>query len=323
MKILITGVAGFFGSNLAEYLLEKGHTIIGIDNFNNYYSPAVKEYNIREFINNPNFKLNRISIMDKDALEKVFLEEQPEAIVHLAAWAGVTYSIEHPDIYIQTNVEGTTNMAELGVKYKVKSFVFASTSSVYGSNPVPFTEDMAITDPKSPYPVTKYAAEIMLRTYSDNFGLPVTVFRIFNPQGKRMRPDLALSKLIRSCEYGDEFPIYQDLNDTKRDYCYIGHMMDAMLYVMQNPFKYETFNLGNSNPVSLGDLITDVEEVTGKKVNSKVMPARKGEMELTYANIEKAKKMIGYNPTTPIKQSIKIFYDWYMHQDENYKKGQI
>lgn len=323
MKILITGVAGFFGSNFAEYLLEKGHTVIGIDNFNNYYSPAVKEYNIKEFKDNPNFKLYRISILDKSDLEKVFADEQPETVVHLAAWAGVTYSIDHPDIYIQTNVEGTTNMAEMGVKYKIKSFIYASTSSVYGSNPVPFTENMAITDPKSPYPVTKFAGELMLRTYSDNFGLPVTVCRIFNPQGKRMRPDLALSKLVRSCEYGTEFPIYQDLNDTKRDYCYIGHMMDAMLYILNNPFKYEIFNLGNSNPVTLGDLINAVEEVTGKKVNSRIMPARKGEMELTYANIDKAKKMIGYNPNTPIKDSIKIFYDWYLKQDENYKKGQL
>lgn len=321
MKILVTGVAGFFGSNLAEYLLEKGHEVIGIDNFNNYYSPKVKEYNIREYKDNPNFKLHRISIMDKDLLEKVFIDDSPEAIIHLAAWAGVTYSIDHPDIYIQTNVEGTTNMAEMGVKYKVKSFVYASTSSVYGSNPVPFVESMAITDPKSPYPVTKFAGELMLRTYSDNFGLPVTIFRIFNPQGKRMRPDLALSKIIRSCEYGTEFPIYQDLNTTKRDYCFIGHMMDAMIHVLKNPFDFEIFNLGNSNPVTLGELIKAAEDVTGKKVNYKIMPARKGEMEITFANIEKAKKMINYNPTTSINESIKVFYDWYLNQEEDYKKG--
>jgi len=321
MKILITGVAGFFGSNLSEYLLSKGHTVIGIDNFNEYYSPAVKEYNIKEFKDNPNFKLYRISILDREALDNIFSTELPDTIVHLAAWAGVTYSIDHPDIYVQTNVGGTTIMAEMGVKYKIKSFIYTSTSSVYGSNNVPFVETMPITDPKSPYPVTKYAGELMLKTYSSNFGLPVTVFRIFNPQGKRMRPDLALSKLIRSCEYGTEFPVYQDLNDTKRDYCYIGHMLDAMLYVMENPFKYEIFNLGNSNPVTLGELISAVEEVTGKKVNSKIMPARKGEMEITYANVDKAKAMIGYNPNTPIRDSIKVFYDWYMQQEENYKKG--
>jgi len=323
MKILITGCAGFFGSNLSEYLLGKGHIVIGMDNFNSYYSPAVKEYNIREFKDNENFKLYHVDILNVEELEKVFSAETPDIIVHLAAWAGVTYSIDHPDIYIETNVQGTTNMAEMGVKYKVKNLIYASTSSVYGSNPVPFTEDMPIKDPKSPYPVTKYAAELMLRAYSENFGLPVTIFRIFNPQGKRMRPDLALSKLIRSCEYGIEFPVYQDLETTGRDYCYIGHMFEALDYVMEHSFKYEIFNLGNSSPISLGDLLKTVEEVTGKKLNAKVMPARKGEMEVTYANIDKAKKMLGYNPSTPIKDSIKIFYDWYLKQDENYKKGEL
>ena len=321
MKILITGVAGFFGSNLAEYFLDKGYTVIGIDNFNDYYSPKVKEYNIKDFKDNTNFILYRETILDKQKMEDIFKTHNPDIVVHLAAWAGVTYSIDHPDTYIENNVLGTTIMADLSLKYNVKSFIYASTSSVYGSNNVPFTEDMPITDPKSPYPVTKYAGELMLKTYSDNFGLPVTVFRIFNPQGKRMRPDLALSKLIRSCEYGTEFPLYQDLNSTKRDYCYIGHMMDAMDYVANNPFKFEILNLGNSNPVSLGDLINAVQQVTGKKVNAKVMPSRKGEMQITYANIDKAKNMIGYNPNTSITDSIKIFYDWYLQQDENYKKG--
>jgi len=321
MNILITGVAGFFGSNLAEYFLNKNYNVIGVDNFNDYYSPKVKEYNIKEFKDNENFKLYRIDILNIQDMQKVFAENKIDVIVHLAAWAGVTYSIDHPDTYIQNNVLGTTILADLAVKNNIKSFVFASTSSVYGTNNVPFTEDMPITDPKSPYPVTKYTGELMLKTYSDNFGLPVTIFRIFNPQGKRMRPDLALSKLIRSCEYGDEFMVYQDLDSSKRDYCYIGHMMDAIDYVLNNPFKYETFNLGNSNPVSLRDLINAVQEVTQKKVNYKIMPKRKGEMQITFANIDKAKNMIRYNPTTSITDSIKIFYDWYLKQDENYKKG--
>ncbi len=269
-------------------------------------------------------KLYRIDILDKDALNDVFSKESPfDAVVHLAAWAGVTYSIEHPNIYIQNNVEGTVNMAEVSVKNGVKCFIFASTSSVYGSNPVPFDEEMPIKDPKSPYPATKYACELLLRTYSENFGLPVTVVRIFNPQGKRMRPDLALSKLVRSCEFGTEFPIFQDLEATKRDYCYIGHMFEAIEKIIENPFNYEVFNLGNSSPVSLGDLINAVEKVTGKKVNGVRKPERKGEMEVTYANIDKAKRMLGYNPTTPIEESIKIFYEWYLNQDEKYQKGEL
>ncbi len=324
MKILITGAAGFFGSNLSEHFLEKGYKVIGIDNFNDYYSPSVKEYNIREFKDNPNFKLYREDILNKNAIEDIFVKEGPfDVVVHLAAWAGVTYSIEHPNVYVKNNVEGTVNMADISSKNAVKCFIFASTSSVYGSNDVPFTEDMAVTDPKSPYPATKYACELLLRTYSENFGLPVTIMRIFNPQGKRMRPDLALSKLIRSCEYGTEFPIFQDLDSTGRDYCYVGHMFEAIEKIIEKPFQYEVFNLGNSTPITLGELIETVEKVTGKKVNGDKKPARKGEMQITYANIDKAKKLLNYNPTTTIEESINIFYDWYMQQDEAYQKGEL
>ena len=323
MKTLVTGVAGFFGSNLAEHLLAAGHEVIGIDNFNDYYSPAIKEYNIREFKDNANFKLYREDITNAEKLNEIFSTEKPEAVFHLAAWAGVTYSIDYPNIYVKNNVEGTVNIAEASVKNKVKNLIYASSSSVYGSNPTPFVETMPITDPKSPYPVTKYAGEMMLRTYSVNFGLPVTVIRIFNPVGKRLRPDLALPKLIRSCEFGTEFPIYQDMESTGRDYCYIGHMFEAVDAILQKPNTFEVFNLGNSSPVKLGELVSAVEKISGKKVIGKKMPARKGEMELTYANIEKAKNSLGYNPTTTIEQSVKIFYDWYMQQDEAYKKGEL
>lgn len=324
MKILITGAAGFFGSNLTEHLLENEQEVIGIDNFNEYYSPSIKEYNIREFKDNPKYKLYKIDILDSEALSQVFTDEGPfDAVVHLAAWAGVTYSIENPNVYVRNNVEGTVNIAEVCKENDVRCLIFASTSSVYGSNAVPFDEEMPIKDPKSPYPATKYACELLLRTYSENFGLPVTVLRIFNPQGKRMRPDLALSKLIRSCEYGTEFPIFQDLEVTKRDYCYIGHMFEAIDKIIESPFSYEVFNLGNSSPVSLGELISAVEKVTGKKVNGIKKPERKGEMETTFANIEKAKRMLGYNPTTPIEESIKVFYEWYLKQDEKYQKGEL
>ena len=323
MKILVTGVAGFVGSNLVEYLLEKGHEVVGIDNFSSYYSPAVKEYNIREFKDNPNFKLYREDIVDADKMDEIFASERPEAVCHLAAWAGVTYSIENPVVYAQVNVEGTINIAEASIKNGVKNLIYTSTSSVYGSNPVPFVETMPIADPKSPYPVTKYAAEMLLNTYSMNHGLPVTVVRIFNPIGKRIRPDIATSKLIRSCEYGTEFPIYQDLDSTGRDYCYLGHMLDAIDHILHNPNSYEVYNLGNSSPVTLRGLIEAAETVTGKKVNGKKMPERQGEMVMTYANVDKAKKDLGYNPTYTIEESIKVFYDWYMQQTEEYKKGEL
>ncbi len=333
MKVLITGVAGFFGSNLAEHFLEKGYEVVGIDNFNEYYSPALKEYNIRDFKDHENFKLYRTDILDNSALEEIFTKEGPfHTIVHLAAWAGVTYSIDHPNTYVRNNVEGTVNMAQLALKYPVKCFIFASTSSVYGENPTPFSEDMPLSSAKAPYPVTKIAGELILKTFSENFGLPVTVIRIFNPQGKRVRPDLAISKPRR--ERADHLPrdrvrqdrrapVYQDLHDTGRDYCYIGHMFEAIDKIMENPFSYEVFNLGNSSPVTLGELISAVEKATGKKVNAKQMPERKGEMQLTFANIDKAKKMLGYNPTTSIEECVRMTYEWYLQQDEDYKLGRL
>jgi UDP-glucuronate 4-epimerase len=324
MNILVTGAAGFFGSNLCEYLLKKDHKVVGVDNFNDYYSPAVKEYNIKDFKDHDNFKLRRVDILDLYDMDEIFEKDGPfDTVIHLAAWAGVTYSISHPVLYIRNNVEGTVNMAELSVKHKIPCFIFSSSSSVYGSNPTPFEEEMSVQDPRSPYPVSKMASELLLRTYSMNFDLPVTILRIFNPQGKRMRPDLALSKLVRSCEYGTEFPVYQDLENTGRDYCYIEHMFEVISTIMEKPYQFEIFNLGNSDPVTLGELIKTVEKVTGKKVKVKKMPERKGEMTLTFANIDKAKKMLGYNPTTPIEESIRMFYDWYLVQDEAYKKGEL
>jgi UDP-glucuronate 4-epimerase len=327
MKILVTGAAGFFGSNLCEHFLKNGHEVVGIDNFNDYYNPKIKEYNIQEFRHKPNFELYRDDILDHSAMDQIFEKEGPfHTIVHLAAWAGVTASMEQPEVYVRNNVEGTVNMAELAVKHKVKNFIYASTSSVYGTNPVPFKEDMCIIDPQSPYPATKRAAELLLNTYSINYGLPVTVFRIFNPVGKRLRPDLALPKLIRSAEFGDEFKVYWPKSEwakTKRDYCYIGHMFEAIDKVIEKPFDFEIINLGNSDPTGLGSLFKAVEKVVGKKLNLKVEPKRMGEMIITYADVSKAKKLLGYDPKTSLEEGIKIFYDWYMQQENWYKKGKI
>jgi UDP-glucuronate 4-epimerase len=325
MKVLVTGAAGFFGSNLCEYLLENGHQVVGVDNFNNFYPPKIKEYHIRDIAQHPGFKLYRDDILDLEGLEKIFNRESPfDGIVHLAAWAGITYSIEKPAIYVRNNVEGTVNVAELAVKHKINNLVFASSSSVYGTNPTPFHEDMKINDPLAPYPATKRAAELILQTYSKNFGLNITVTRIFNPTAPRMRPDLVLPKLIRSVEYGQGFPLYwtaEEMQKTGRDYCYIGHMLDAIHKILSSPFRFEIINLGNSSPVTLRELISLVEEVTGKKVNIEQLPKRKGEMLLTYANIDKARDLLGYNPTTTMKEAIKMYHDWYLKQEDWYRKG--
>lgn len=324
MKILITGAAGFIGSNLSEYLLNKGFEVVALDNFNNYYNPDVKEYNIKDFKNNSNFHLYRIDLLDQEALEKMFEENKDiSAVVHLAAWAGVTTSIDQPVTYARNNVEATVNLLEMCRKYGVNNFLFASTSSIYGDDPTPFEENMTTDYPLAPYPATKKACEVLLYTYSKNFGINTTIFRIFNPNGPRMRPDLALPILIKSCLYGKEFKQYwsdENAAKTGRDYCYVGHMFDAMLEAISKPNKYEIFNLGNSSPVTLAELIQTVEKVTGKKANITKMPPRQGEMFVTFANIDKAKKMLNYNPSTSIEQIVQIYFDWFSKQEDWYKK---
>ncbi len=321
MRVLVTGSAGYIGSNLSEFLLAKNHTVIGIDNFNEYYNPKIKEYNIKDFSDHPEFKLYRTDILDQTGLNYIFKREKVDAIVHLAAWAGVTRSIEEPVTYVRNNIEGTVNLAELARDYKVKNFIFASTSSVYGSNEIPFSESMNTDHPLAPYPASKKACEVMLYTYSKNFGLPVTILRIFNPLGPRQRPDLALTQLIRSCLYGAEFRKFQDSDKSGRDYTYIGHLLEAIESILLKPFKYEVFNMGNSHPVTLGKFIKAVEKTVGSKANITEADKRQGEMEITYANIEKAKKILGYDPDTPIEKSIKIYFEWFLKQPEWYRKG--
>jgi len=323
MKILVTGCAGFIGSNLTDYLLNKKYSVIGVDNFNDFYSPKIKHENLKDALTHQNFKLIEIDLLDFEKLDKVFSDEKIDAIVHLAAYAGVTYSFEKPVLYVRNNIEVTTELLNLCKKYQVKNFIFASTSSIYGENPTPFVESMSTDLPLAPYPATKKACEVMISTFVKNCDLNATIFRFFNPLDIRVRTDLALFKLIKSAEFGDEFPQYQDLNSTGRDYCYLQNMLEVIEYVIQNPLKYEIFNLGNSSPVTLGKLVEAVEQVTKKKVNLVKMPKRAGEMTLTYADVSKAKRMLGYKAETPIEFIVEKYYKWFLSQPEWYKKGEF
>jgi UDP-glucuronate 4-epimerase len=323
MKILVTGCAGFIGSNLVDFLLQKNYQVVGIDNFNDFYSPKIKHQNLIEANQNPNFKLHEFDLLDFEKLEKVISEERPDAIVHLAAYAGVTYSFEKPLVYVRNNLEVTTELLNLSKKYEINNFIFASTSSIYGENPTPFVESMPTDLPLAPYPATKKACEVMIATFVKNTNINATILRFFNPLDIRVRTDLALYKLIKSAEFGDEFPQYQDLNSTGRDYCYLQNMLDAIEFILQNPFKYEIFNLGNSSPVTLGKLVEAVEKVTEKKVNLVKMSKRAGEMTLTYADVSKAKRMLGYKAETPIEFIVEKYYKWFLSQPEWYKKGEF
>jgi UDP-glucuronate 4-epimerase len=319
--VLITGCAGFIGSNFCEYLLNKNYKVVGVDNFNDYYSPKLKRYNIKDFQEHPNFYLIEEDLVNYSKIEEIFKNVKFDAVVHLAAYAGVTYSFEKPLLYVKNNVEVTTNLLDLCVKFQVNNFLFSSTSSIYGESPSPFREDMLTDHPLAPYPATKKACEVMCSVYSKNYGLNTTIFRFFNPLDKRIRPDLALTKLIKSSLYGDEFPQYQDLNTTGRDYCYLQNLLEVMEFVINNPFRYEVFNLGNSAPVTLGKLVETVEKVVGNKVNLVRMPERKGEMTLTFADVSKAEKLLNYKTKTPLEFIVEKYYNWFLNQEEWYQKG--
>ncbi len=320
MKILVTGCAGFIGSDLTEYFLNKGHEVVGIDNFNSFYDPKIKEFNISEFKDRPKFKLYRTDITDRVALWKVFEENNIEGIAHFAAYAAVTQSNADPNTWVYNNIDGTSNLAEFAIKKGIKNFVFASTSSVYGANSVPYREDMTTDGPLSIYPASKKAGEVLLYAYSSCFNLNVTILRFFNPIGPRLRPDLAIPKLIRAAEYGYTFTLYQG-TDSARDYTYIVQMMESVEAGLVKPFKYEVLNIGNSNPVTLRDLFDAVERVTGKKISAKRVD-RPGQMQITAADISKARKMIDYSPTLSLDQMIEKYYEWFLKQPEWYKKGE-
>ncbi len=319
MKILATGAAGFIGSNICEYLLEKGHEVVGLDNFNDYYSPKLKEFNISSFVNHPKFKLYRTDLTNIADTDRVFESEKPESVIHLAAWADVTYSVINAHVYAVENYVVTSDLADLSVKHNVKSFVFASTSSVYGNkNEVPFAEDSNTDFPAAPYPASKKSSEILLYTYNLNHGLNVSVLRFFNPIGPRLRPDMATPKLVRAAEFGYEFPLYQNPTASSRDYTYIGNMCEAMEKAAGMQLGYEVMNLGNSEPVTLIDLLNTVEKVSGKKIKT-VEDPRIGQMSITCADITKAKNILGYNPSVNLEQMIEIYYKWFIEQPEWYQ----
>lgn len=326
MKVLVTGCAGFIGSNITDYLLKNGYQVVGVDNFNNFYSPRIKHYNLKEFQSHLKFKLYELDLLSQDKLRKLFDEEKVGAVMHLAAHAGVTQSLDDPVGTVQNNVEVTTTLLEECRLHNVDNFIFASTSVVYGSNKTPFTEDMRTDDPFSPYPATKKAGEVMAYSYSHNYNMNITIFRIFNPMGIRMRPDMALTLLIRSCLYGSPFNMrwtWEEAKQCARDYFSVDHLCQAVDAVLNKPFKYETFNIGNSELVSLKSFIETVQEVTGKKANVVIVSGSKGEMVLNYSNVDKARRMLGFNPTTSVKKIVEDYYKWFQKQEDWYKKGEF
>lgn len=317
---LITGGAGFIGSHLADNLLKEGNKIIVIDNFCDFYNPKIKERNVKDNLNNPNYLLYRIDIRDMMAIESVFESNNIDCVIHLAAMAGVRPSIENPTLYQEVNCLGTQNILECMKKYHINKLVMASSSSVYGNcKEVPFKESFVVDYAISPYAATKKANEVMTHVYHALDNMNVIMLRFFTVFGPRQRPDLAINKFTRLMLIDEQIPMFGD-GSTSRDYTYVGDIVDgiksSIKYVLENDNVYEIINLGNSNPVSLKDMINTIGEVLNKEPKILELPMQPGDVERTYADITKAKKLLGYNPKTSFKEGIQKFVEWYKNQEE-------
>ena len=311
--ILLTGGAGFIGSHLVERLLAEGAwRITVVDDFNDFYSPSIKRENVSPHLANPNFSLIEADIRDVNALAKAFAETKFDCIVHLAARAGVRPSLKEPRLYVETNVNGTVNLLELAREHGVKQFVFGSSSSVYGVNPkVPFSEDDPIFNPISPYAATKAAGELICHSYSHLYAMRIVCLRFFTVYGARQRPDLAIHKFAKLISEGKPIPVFGD-GTTRRDYTYVDDIIAGVRAAIDyDQTNYEVINLGESRTVELRELISLIETELGTRAQIDRQPPQPGDVPQTFADISKARRLLGYNPETQIEDGIRRFVEWF------------
>lgn len=321
MNVLVTGGAGFIGSHVAEALLRQGAKVAVVDNFDDFYPHLWKRRNLKEMSCAGDFTLFESDISDMSALDHAFANFAPELVVHLAARAGVRPSIEQPALYERVNVAGTLNLLETARRHGLKALVFGSSSSVYGeSSPVPFREDNHVLRPISPYAATKLAAEGLCYTYSHLYDINIACLRFFTVYGPRQRPDLAIHKFTALIENGCEVPIFGD-GGSGRDYTYVDDIVagvcSAAKWCMQPPQpggQYEILNIGNSSPVRLRDLVAAMETATGKRAVCKALPSQPGDVSLTWADIGKAGRLLGYQPKIKLDEGLSRFVEWYRRQ---------
>ena len=312
-NILVTGGAGFIGSHLVEKLLaENAWRVAVADDFNDFYAPAMKRANVAPFADNENFKLYEADIFDAEALRHIFDENQFDAIVHLAARAGVRPSLEQPKLYAETNINGTLNLLESARNYGVKQFVFGSSSSVYGDNKkVPFAESDPIVSPISPYAATKAAGELLCHTYSHLYDVRTVCLRFFTVYGARQRPDLAIRKFSQLITDGAPIPVFGD-GTTRRDYTYIDDIISGVRAAIDyEETAHEIFNLGESQTVELRYLIELLEKNLNVRAIIDRRPMQSGDVAQTFADISKAQKLLNYQPQTKIEDGIKKFVEWF------------
>lgn len=314
MRVLLTGAAGFIGSHVGEALLNRGDEVVGLDNFNDYYDPARKRSNVRAAVAQPGYRLVEGDVRDENLLDELFADYVFDKVCHIAAMAGVRASIEHPELYESVNVRGTMNMLEQCRRHHVGTFVFASSSSVYGaSNPVPFREDAVVTRPISPYAATKVAKEVLAYTYHHLYGLNCTGLRFFTVYGPRGRPDMApylftkwISERHSLRQFGD--------GSSRRDYTFIDDIVSGVVAALDADLSYELINLGRGETISLSGFIQVVEEVVGREAMIVQEPTKPGDVPITHADISKARRLLDYDPQVPVEEGMERFWAWYQEE---------
>jgi len=309
-NILITGGAGFIGSHLAQRLLREGKCLAIVDNLDDYYPAELKRANLEEVKASGEFQFFPTDIRDGEKLREVFSTFKPEAVIHLAARPGVRLSFAQPEAYTSINVLGTTQVLEISRLSGVRRIVFASSSSVYGhSSRAPFREDATISHPLSIYAATKVAGEAVAFTYSHAYALSVVCLRLFTVYGPRQRPDLAIRKFAGMIMEGKEVPLFGD-GSLERDYTYIDDIVDGVLLALDAPGKFDVFNLGNSRPVRIDEMVDILGRALEKPVRRKFIPTPAGEMVLTPADLTKARQILGYSPKVRFEEGIRRFAEW-------------
>lgn len=310
-RILVTGGAGFIGSHLCDTLLNQGHAVICLDNFNTYYNPQIKRQNIVSIISNKNIKLFEGDILDLQFLRQIFQTSAIEIIVHLAARAGVRPSIYKPLLYQKVNIQGTNNLLEIAKEFQIEKFIFGSSSSVYGQNTkVPFREDDSVDHPISPYAATKRACELICYTYHHLYKLPVTCLRFFTVYGPRQRPDMAIHIFTKRIFHDEKISMFGEGN-SQRDYTYISDIIDGICKSIEHCKEFHIYNLGDSRTIELRKLIDLIANCIDKEPLIQILPVQPGDVHITFADISKAKREIGYHPKFEIEEGIEKFVDWY------------
>jgi UDP-glucuronate 4-epimerase len=310
MKILVTGAAGFIGSHVAQRLLARGDEVVGLDNFAPNYSRARKEANLKEVASPARFTFVEADIRDAQTMRDLFAAQKFDRVMHLAAMGNVRYSIEHAQEYAAVNITGTVNLLEAARCSGTQYFVCASTSSVYGNAPIPFVETEAVAHPLAPYPATKIACEVMAHSYHVAFRMKCTCLRFFNVYGPRGRPDMMPYEFTRRIAAGEPLRIF-DEGRPQRDWTFIDDNVDGVIAAIDAGYDYEIFNLGRGQPIALSRFVEIIEQLVERSAIVQHAPLPPTEPLITFANIEKAERLLGYQPKTSIDEGLSRFYEWY------------